>query len=249
MYTFRCFTYATGLPKSDLVYNTSGISAKYTRHGSTPTTITLVTATQGTYTSSGLIAVNSAAGSYEIHVPNAAFLPGADSVTIDIWDTTGTPVFYCDSIVVDLRYANGVLHQGTAQAGAAGTITLASTAVASDDYYKGALAVIVAGTGVGQSRYIASYVGSTKVATITPNWVTTPDSTSVVQVFAGTSAGGELSTAAQTAVANATVEAEITALMTYNRSANTTATITGPTSGSNSLGVTVDATYDPVKTF
>lgn len=34
-------------------YNTSGISATYTRLGSTPTTLTLVTATAGTYTSSG----------------------------------------------------------------------------------------------------------------------------------------------------------------------------------------------------
>jgi hypothetical protein len=54
---------------------------------------------------------------------------------------------------------------------------------------------------------------------------------------------------AATEIANAGVEAQITALKTYNRSANTTATIDGPVSGSNSLGVAVDASYDPIKTF
>jgi len=37
---------------------------------------------------------------------------------------------------------------------------------------------IVAGTGLGQERTITNYVGSTKVATITPNWDITPDNTS-----------------------------------------------------------------------
>jgi len=57
------------------------------------------------------------------------------------------------------------------------------------------------------------------------------------------------STQTVTDIANAVVEAEITAIKTYNRSADTTATIDGPTSGTNSLGVTTDASYNPIKTL
>jgi hypothetical protein len=67
---------------------------------------------------------------------------------------------------------------GTAQAGAAGTITLRSGAVATDDYYNGAYVTLTGGTGVGQTRKITDYVGSTKVATLDSNWVTNPDNTS-----------------------------------------------------------------------
>lgn len=67
----------------------------------------------------------------------------------------------------------------TAQAGAAGTITLDASASATDDFYKGETIYIVGSTGIGQARIITSYVGSTKVATIQPNWVTNPSSSSV----------------------------------------------------------------------
>jgi hypothetical protein len=67
---------------------------------------------------------------------------------------------------------------GTAAAGAAGTITLDSGASAVNDFYNGCLVKIVAGTGAGQRRWITDYVGSTKVATVDSNWITTPDATS-----------------------------------------------------------------------
>lgn len=68
---------------------------------------------------------------------------------------------------------------GTAQAGAAGTVTLASGSSATDDEYVGRTVVVIAGTGVGQARTISDYVGSTKVASVSPDWTTAPDSTSV----------------------------------------------------------------------
>jgi hypothetical protein len=67
---------------------------------------------------------------------------------------------------------------GTAQAGAATTITLDAGASASDDFYNNHLLVITAGTGAGQARFITDYVGATKVATVA-TWVTNPDATSV----------------------------------------------------------------------
>ncbi|MCU1381981.1 MAG: hypothetical protein JWL71_678, partial [Acidobacteria bacterium] len=58
-----------------------------------------------------------------------------------------------------------VLHAGTAQAGAAGSITLAAGASAVDSIYVGETIAIYAGTGAGQTRVITAYVGATKVAT------------------------------------------------------------------------------------
>lgn len=71
---------------------------------------------------------------------------------------------------------------GTAQSGAVGTITLAVGASAVDDLYRGAVIQITAGTGVGQTRMIPGYVGSSKLASITPNWTVTPDATSVYAI-------------------------------------------------------------------
>lgn len=76
------------------------------------------------------------------------------------------------------RYWGNVV-TGTAQAGAAGTITLASGESAVDDFYNGAVIFLTGGTGIGQYRKITDYVGSTKVATIDSNWVTNPTSSTV----------------------------------------------------------------------
>lgn len=71
-----------------------------------------------------------------------------------------------------------MVHSGTAQAGAAGSITLASGASSTDDLYKGMLVKIYGATGAGQARTITAYNGTTKVATVAWNWITNPDSTS-----------------------------------------------------------------------
>ena len=67
---------------------------------------------------------------------------------------------------------------GAAQAGTSTTITLKSTASATDDVYNGMYVTITSGTGSGQIRLIEDYVGSTKVATVATAWTTAPDSTS-----------------------------------------------------------------------
>lgn len=75
------------------------------------------------------------------------------------------------------------IRSATAQAGAAGTITLDASASAMDDFYNETLIFITGGTGVGQSRMITDYVGSTKVATIAPNWATNPGATSTFAIL------------------------------------------------------------------
>ena len=71
----------------------------------------------------------------------------------------------------------------TAQAGAAGTITLDASASATNDFYTGMLVYLTGATGVGQIRLITAYNGGTKVATITPNWATNPDATSTFAIL------------------------------------------------------------------
>jgi len=70
------------------------------------------------------------------------------------------------------------VHSGTAASGAAGTITLDGAASATNDIYNGDRVVITAGTGIGEHGIILDYDGGTKVATMSKNWVTTPDNTS-----------------------------------------------------------------------
>lgn len=74
-------------------------------------------------------------------------------------------------------------NQGTASAGGASTITLASGS-ATADLYNGQWVRITSGTGAGQARRITDYTGAgTKVATVSPDWTTTPDATSVYDVI------------------------------------------------------------------
>jgi hypothetical protein len=71
---------------------------------------------------------------------------------------------------------------GSAQAGSSTTITLKSTASATDDVYNGMYVTITSGTGAGQIRLIEDYVGSTKVATVNIPFSPAPNGTSNYQV-------------------------------------------------------------------
>lgn len=85
--------------------------------------------------------------------------------------------------------------RNTAQAGAAGTITLDASASAVDDFYNNQILAILSGTGAGQARIISDYVGSTKVATVNGNWATNPSSDSVFALYAfGAIAGSSVPT-------------------------------------------------------
>jgi hypothetical protein len=67
------------------------------------------------------------------------------------------------------------VRSGTSQAGAAGTITLDASASAVDDYYNGMLCIATIDSNV-EARIISDYVGSTKVASVVPDWNVNPDS-------------------------------------------------------------------------
>ncbi len=69
----------------------------------------------------------------------------------------------------------------TATAGAAGTITDTKRRE-ENNFWKGGTIDILSGTGIGQKRDITAFVQSTGVFSITSNWTTNPDNTSVYLV-------------------------------------------------------------------
>jgi hypothetical protein len=71
---------------------------------------------------------------------------------------------------------------GTAQAGGAATLTLATGASTTSGTYATMRLMLVAGTGVGQNRSIAAYDGTTRVATVDQPWATIPDETTQYRI-------------------------------------------------------------------
>ena len=97
----------------------------------------------------------------------------------DMYDTK----FGGNTLIERLVDSWATFHGGTAQAGAAGSITLAAGASATSAFYDGYTVYIHTGTGIGQARQITTYDGGTKVASVDPNWLTTPDNTSQYHVY------------------------------------------------------------------
>lgn len=212
-------TLSDGTAKTDLVYNTSGLTASYQRGGAgTVTSITLATQTStGAWSSGGF--VHKANGVYRLDVPNAALATGADFVTITLGGVSGVRI---SSVRIDLTGGDP----------RAATVDANLTQVSGDSTAADNLEAMLDGTG-----------GVTLSAVLGSNAITS------ASIAADAIGASELATDAVTEIANAVVEAEITALKSYDRSANTTATITGPTSGTTSLTVTTDASYEPIKTL
>jgi hypothetical protein len=105
-----------------------------------------------------------------VATPNVSGVP-----KVDVVDWLGTAPNSLNAGRVDAACS---VRSGTAQTGSASTITLDSGASSTNNLYQDALVFITGGTGAGQVRSIISYVGSTKVASIYPNWTTNPDLTS-----------------------------------------------------------------------
>lgn len=113
----------------------------------------------------------------------------ADELVDDIWDEllTGATHNISNSsgkILRELKEGFG-LEPGTAQAGAATTITLEAGESSIDDFFNERQIGIASGTGVGQVRTIIDYVGATRVATVHRAWEITPDATSEYVVAFG----------------------------------------------------------------
>jgi hypothetical protein len=133
---------------------------------------------------------------------------GSRATLVDeVWDEvlTGASHNVVNSAGRRLRQvdASFVITAGTAQAGTASSITLAAGASATNDIYKHDGLIIVGGTGIGESAIITAYDGATKVATVAPAFVITPDATSEYEIVPAIacvhSIGDNVITAASTA--------------------------------------------------
>jgi len=105
----------------------------------------------------------------------------------DVWDEvlTGAAHNTATSAGRRLREIGAFnITDGTAQAGSAYGITLAAGESATDHIYNRNLIAILDGTGVGQTRTIVDYNGTSKVAVVDRNWWVNPDSTSQYFVMA-----------------------------------------------------------------
>lgn len=170
-----------GAALTGLAYNTASLVAYYRRPGGSATAITLATLAnaQAAYSSGGFVAVDgtNCPGLYRLDIPNAAIDVGVGSVIIEL---KGASSMSPCVVEIPLLATPGALRINKAATAAAGTLTMDAGAPSTTDFYKRNRVKIVAGTGAGQSRYISGQSG--QVLTVTPNWVTTPDSTSVFEV-------------------------------------------------------------------
>ena len=128
------------------------------------------------------------AGTLDVNVTNWKGTT-APAMTGDAYARLGAPSGASVSADILSLLQAEIIRSNTAQAGSASSITLDAGASATDSLYKDETVIITSGTGAGQSRIISSYVGATKVASVTPNWITAPDATSVFMVLAANGLG------------------------------------------------------------
>lgn len=92
----------------------------------------------------------------------------------NIWDEQGAG----HAIIGTFGQRLQSIRANLATGGAPGSITLDAGASIINDFYKDSVIMITGGLGISQSRKITGYNGGTLVATIQPDWLTTPNGTS-----------------------------------------------------------------------
>lgn len=124
-------------------------------------------------------ATNPSSDSVFVMMPRGG-LPGASAPTAAdvadaVWDEASADHTSEGSMGAQFQSA----HEGVAQAATSTTLTLDATGSSStDDFYNYGFIKVIAGTGAGQTRQISDYVGSSKVATVSLAWITTPSTDS-----------------------------------------------------------------------
>ena len=88
------------------------------------------------------------------------------------------------SFSIENNVSSRIQYNGTAQGGAATSITLAAAATSADDEVINHWVHIVGGTGADQTRLITASNTTTEVATVNRAWDTNPDATSIYEIEA-----------------------------------------------------------------
>ena len=97
--------------------------------------------------------------------------------------TAGTDGGVLISRHIDDITSGKVAESGTAQGGAASTITLSLSANSANGYYNNWYIKITAGPGVGEKKVITAYVGATRVATVDSAWTVMPTAASTYNLY------------------------------------------------------------------
>lgn len=190
----------TGAGLTGLVFNSGSLACYYHRNtASSAVQVVLVTMTAGTFTSLGFkeIDATNMPGWYQLCLPNAAFVTGADMVSFHLKGATNMAPFVgtvqlrpaaadVTAIASDttapgnlkLAYNGTGYADGTAQGGGSTYITLAAGESATDNLLSPCMVSVIAGTGNRQSRYGYQYTGASKRLDVRPAWTTNPDATS-----------------------------------------------------------------------
>lgn len=182
----------TGAGLTGLVFNTANLVASYARQKGARVAVTLATlaAETSAWSSGGFkeIDATNMPGLYRLDLPDASLSAGVRYVTLLLKGAANmaTCVLEIDlKAEVTTTAQVATIRSGTAQAGStSNTIKLDASASATDNLYANNVVAITGGTGVGQTRSIVSYVGSTKVATVDKNWVAALDNTSTFDLYA-----------------------------------------------------------------
>ena len=176
--------------------------------------------------SAGLISVSSGSGlSTDEHNQLMAIGEPADNADA-VWDEilTGATHNIPTSAGRRVREIGAfAIQSGTAQAGNGYSITLAATATADDGIYNRNLIVLTDNTGVGQTRTIVDYDGTTKIAVIDREWRISPDATTEYQITPddtplvvdhGVARGGTTNTITLRAIASAIDDTYLCSIIT-----------------------------------
>jgi hypothetical protein len=207
----------TGVPLMDLKYTLGTISPATAGYvaidwGQVTNKTTANALTETTIATSQVVAsVSGAVGSVTGAVGSVSGAVG--SVTGNVG---GNVVGSVGSVTAAVTLSAGdspVIQTGTAGAGGASTITIA-TAVGTTADLVGCRVKITSGTGANQERVITGYANSTKVVTVDYAWVTQPDNTSVYAILFDNAP--VLSSSLAVTFANTSIASVTTVTMTTN---------------------------------
>src|SRR5437660_6216782 len=102
---------------------------------------------------------------------------GIASWLVKLQDTPGETDHYGDTGVYSGYYGAQGSKRYQATGGTHNTIAIAPDLFIQPDHYAGRTITIISGTGAGQTTVLASH--TTSVFTVTTDWITIPDATSV----------------------------------------------------------------------
>ena len=164
------FTTASSIGKALYVDNVApgGAGGHFIAGTNAATSVTTALTANITGNLSGSVGSVAAGG-----IAAASFAAGAIDAAAIADAAIDNATFATDTVCRNVRSA------ATNGAGAS-TVTLDGSASSTNNYYDGSVIQITAGDGVGQSRVIRSYVGSTKIATVTEAWATQPTAATYV---------------------------------------------------------------------